>query len=119
MTDQEFEALLAKAHAAATQAIQAKGPENPNAFDCGFAWVTINGQSPLAAYCRKKLKAMGSNRTREHLLYGDKGHPTGWAFWGPGEFRGQAVGHKEAGARAFRDVLAEAGYSATVSSRLD
>lgn len=42
-----------------------------------------------------------------------------WQWWKPGGFAGQSVGIHEAGARAFRDKLAEYGIRADVGSRLD
>lgn len=110
-----YETILDEAHEAARKAVNAMGPENMHALDCGFAWVTIDGNDPLARHCRKQLKESPTMRR----TYGDKGYPKGWQFWKPGDFDGQAVGHHEAGARAFRDKLAEYGIRADVGSRLD
>lgn len=110
--------ILVAAHAAAEQAVaeaSAKFDEMRGA--CGFAWVTISGTEPLARHCRKQLKASGDQRASRH--FGDKGYPTGWQFWGPGNHNGQRIDIKEAGARAFRDVLAANGIRADVGSRLD
>ena len=98
----DYEAILTEAHAAA-DAAQAGMVEDMNAFDCGFAWVTIDGNEPLAKFCRKAAKSGGRDYDRRR--YGDKGYPKGWQFWGPGAFNGQAIGIKVAGANAFRDVL--------------
>lgn len=109
--------ILNEAHDAAKAAVKANAhKENPNAFDCGFAWVTIDGMSPLARHCRKALKTADRSQHR-HL--GDKGYPKGWQFWCPGEHYGQSIAVMEEGARAFRDALARHGISATVGSRLD
>lgn len=137
----DFEAMLKQAHFAAKQAVEAMGPEDLNAFDCGFAWVTLDGKHPLAAYCRNRkanpvelpaFVAMMSETAQKLWLrenrqdefarrryYGDKAYPRGWQWWNPGEFPGQAIGHKEAGAKAFRDVLAKHGITVTVGSRYD
>lgn len=115
-----FEQILNEAHAAAKAA--QVGMVEGRGLDCGFAWVTIAGNSPLARYCRKQIKEAGG----EHKLtfaqrrrFGDKGYPSGWQWWQPGGYAGQSIGIHEAGARAFRDKLAEYGYSADVGSRYD
>jgi len=109
----DYEKILLEAKAAAIAAVKAKGPANPFALDCGFAWVKLDGNHPLSRYARKQANGQHSR------LYGSKGYPTGWQWWDPGEFPGQAIGHKEAGAKAFRDVLAKYGISADVGSRYD
>lgn len=115
----DYEAILKEAHEAARQAVDAMGPENMNALDCGFAWVNISGNEPLARFCRKALRNRGETDIAARRFYGSKGYPTGWQFWEPGGFRGQAIGHHEAGAKAFRDVLARYGIRADVGSRLE
>jgi hypothetical protein len=112
-TDATFEHIITAAFMAATLAIKAKGPEDLNAFDCGFAWVTIPGNEPFARYCRKRAQATSLKR------YGAKHWERGWMWWGPGEFNGQAIGHKQAGANAFCKVLQEHGILASVGSRYD
>ena len=123
----DFAALLTKAHAAAKEAA-AKVQEEPNVFDCGFAWVKIDGRSPLAAYCRKMIRQAGARlegrdkqiaEQNSKLEHGSKGWPTGWQWWKPGADPRQSIRVHEAGANAFRQVLADAGYYAEVGSRLD
>ena len=114
-----FEAILDEAYAAADAVIVAKGPEDMNALDCGFAWVVIGGTEPLARYCRAALKKMPSVGWRESRRYGSKHWQRGWEFWGPGEFNGQAIGHKRAGAEAFAAMLAKHNINGTVGSRYD
>ena len=124
-----FEAILEEAHKAAEAAVAALGPENPRALDCGFAWATIDGRDHLANYCRKQVKDAKALRERggcgpgfvneRERYYGGKAYPTGWQWWKPGNFPGQAIGHHEAGARAFRDVLAKHGITVNVGSRYD
>lgn len=115
MTD--YYSILEEAHAAAVDA--QIGLADGGA--CGFAWVTIDGNSPLARYCRKVLKEIPEAdqnwRVRRH--YGAKGYPNGWQFWQPGNFRGQSIDAHEAGALAFRDALARHGIRADLGSRLD
>lgn len=118
-----YEEILTAAFAAADAAIAAevaKRPENERDFDCGFAWVTVDGQDGLARHCRAKLKAMDPKASyAEKSRYGDKGYPRGWQFWKPGNHNGQSVRIFEAGARGFRDELAKYGIRADVGSRLD
>lgn len=118
----DFEAILTEAFAAAETAIAAKGPENMNAVDCGFAWVNISGTEPLARYCRKQISQAteAERRTFEFSRrFGDKGYPSGWQWWKPGSFAGQAIGHHIAGATAFNEVLAKHNIRGTVGSRYD
>lgn len=115
----DFEAILNAAHEAAKAA--QVGMVEGRGLDCGFAWVTISGNDALARHCRKQIKAAGGERNltfEQSRLYGRAGEP-GWQWWKPGGFPGQSVGIHEAGARAFRDKLAEYGIRADVGSRLD
>ena len=106
----DYSLVLFKAHATAEVAVAGL----PDTGACGFAWVVIPGTDPLARYCRAKTKGGSTSR-----IYGSKGTTKGWQFWKPGGFDGQAVDAHEAGAAAFRDVLASYGISATLGSRLD
>lgn len=136
MTNADFEEILDAAHTAATAAIlahfQAGNREQP--FNCGFAWVTIEGTEPLARHCRKMVKSEVGQDQRfsrvYRMKYGDKGEPRGWQWWAPGTWpKPEDVGvptiyqqdmdFKAAGCRAFQAVLAEHGIRATVGTRLD
>jgi hypothetical protein len=122
-----YEAILTEALEAAQAA--SKAAETRMGADrdaCGFAWCRIDGNEPLARFCRAEIKRLKSDEGLDRLQkqslslrYGDKGYPTGWEFWNPGGSNWQSVGVKEAGARAFRDALAKYGTSASVGSRLD
>ena len=121
-----WESVLVEAHNAAKEAViaeVAREPENPHAFDCGFAWVTIPGTHPLATHCRAMLKSeVGQSAQFRHEYarkYGDKGYPRGWQWWCPGEFRGWSVRVWRVGAAAFAAYLATHGVRADVGSRLD
>jgi len=116
--DAAYRSILQEAHGAAIAA-QVGMVEDKNAFDCGFAWVTIDGQSGLARYCRKMLKLPEHQNGSYRAFFGDSGYPRGWQFWQPGNAPVQSVGIHEAGARAFRDALAKHGIRADVGSRLD
>lgn len=120
----DYEAILTEAHNAAREAVAAevaRRPEDERDCDCGFAWVTVEGNEAIARHCRKARKhAEGYNATGDVLSrLGDKGYPKGWQWWKPGNFRGQSVRIHEVGARAFRDVLAKHGIRADSGSRLD
>lgn len=127
----DFAKILNDAHNAASAAILAKFKcgEREQPFNCGFAWVTIDGTSPLARYCRAEVKKAGGAQHASSTL-GSKGYPRGWQFWKPGTWPTKAEAGVDkmyeqdmdfhvAGARAFQEVLAQNGYSATVGSRLD
>ena len=118
----DYAIILDAAHKAAETAVaiaSIKYDEMGGA--CGFVWVVISGNEPLARYCRKQLKALPINgtRTAERRPFGDKGYPSGWQFWNPGNHGGQRVDIKEAGAKAFALKLAEYGIRADWASRLD
>lgn len=112
----DYPTILNAAHEAAVRAALHQN----DGYACGWAWVRVEGNSALARFCRAQIKARGGDsdfELRRH--YGNKGYPTGWQFWCPGNFRGQSIDAHEACARAFRDVLADHGISADVCSRLD
>lgn len=134
----DFEQILKDAHTAATKAILEKfrKGDREQPFNCGFAWVKVDGNDPLARFCRQRIKnthtQLGGRTREEHRLFGDKGEP-GWQWWKPGNWPSAAVlglndvpkvyeqdmdFHIE-GAKAFVKVLAEHGIRATVGSRLD
>lgn len=110
--------ILTAAHTAARRAIQNELVNNPetkdDAFSCGFAWVTIDGTEALARHCRTKIKAGG-----DAGVFGSKGYPSGWQFWCPGLYRGQAMRFHAIGAVAFAQSLASNGIRAAVGQRLD
>lgn len=131
----DFEKILSNAFLAARRATEAEVVREPetSADPCGFAWVYIDGTSPLAHWCRAEIKRRTKHHARpEHVtsdtvrilreaqaFCGNKNDPRGWKWWKPGKFNGQAIRIHEVGAKAFRDALAEHGISATVGSRLD
>lgn len=119
LTKPDYAAILDEAHAAAREAVAAEGPENTLALNCGFAWVTISGNEPLARWCRAARRKLGNDTYATRGTYGELHWHKGWMWWNPGDFHGQQVTHKEAGARAFRDALAKYGIVATIGSRLD
>lgn len=116
----DFETILTEAHDAARKAVAAEvaaRPEREADFDCGFAWVIVEGNSALARHCRAKLKDANNHATRDR--YGDKGYPKGWQWWKPGNFNGQSVRIHRKGAEAFIEALGRHGIRADAGSRLD
>lgn len=117
----DYETIFQEACDAARLAVKAeiaREPENENTLDCGFAWVTVPGNEGLARWCRDQKKRWKGSQI-EAAKFGDKGYPSGWQFWKPGNFNGQSIRIHEVGAKAFRDVLARHGIRADVGSRYD
>lgn len=116
------ETIFKAAQDAARKAVQdevAREPENPYAFDCGFAWVIVKpATGPFVNWCKRQIDAVGE-RSREAFQYGSKAYEGGWQFWQPGEFSGQSVHIHKVGADAFAKVLRDHGLKAHVGSRLD
>lgn len=124
----DFELILSDAYKAATRAILVHSLHHKEQeFNCGFAWVTIDGTEPLARHCHKALVAgnkTGWTDRDTKMFYGSKGYPTGWQFWCPGDWpethrHRQDMDFHRAGAEAFAKSLATYGIRATVGSRLD
>lgn len=128
---EEFQSALNRAHAAAAQACE-KEQDHPERLDCGFAWCVVLDRS-FMGWCRRERErclakaAEFKHGTVEYSAwnqsankYGDKHHAAGWCFWKPGGFNGQSVTGHEAGAKAFRDSLAQSlGIYVETGSRLD
>lgn len=111
-----YSATLAAAYDAADRA-QSDMVENMRALDCGFAWVVVR-DTAFMTWARAQSKAAPFAGSTKY--YGSKHYAGGWCFWCPGSFNGQSIGIHEAGARAFRDIMAH-GLQCNVEfgSRLD
>lgn len=112
ITKPSFAVILNEAHAAAFNAAK----DLPDVGACGFAWVTVAGNEPIARFCRQQDTSGPWATGRGY--YGSKGYPKGWQWWSPG-YNGQSIDAKEKAAQAFRDALGTYGIVATVGSRLD
>lgn len=116
------ENLFKAAQDAARKAVQAeiaRKPEDPMAFDCGFAWVIVKpATGPFVNWCKRQIDTLGE-RSRESFQYGSKAYAGGWQFWQPGEFNGQSIRIHKVGADAFAKVLVDNGLQAYADSRLD
>lgn len=121
--DTFFAATFAAATVAAEQAIAAEIAKRPegNDMDCGFAWVVVRpANHAFVRWCKKQIELVGGERSPEAHKFGDKHYAGGWCFWEPGRYPGQSIRFHEAGARAFRDVIATSlGINAETGSRLD
>lgn len=86
--------IHAEALAAAKKAIADFGPEDTQALNCGFAWVTLRPAThPFVRWCRQN--GVGAKR------WG-----TGWWISYPGNAPVQQVDIHYAGAKAYADVIA-------------
>lgn len=80
--------------------------EGTRGLDCGFAWVNFSGNEPFGRAVRSQPEV-------------SRGYPTGYQVWNPGGHRGQSIHIIEAGAKAYRDALAQNNIVGTVGSRYD
>ena len=124
MTDmrQLFQAACKAANEAQDQAI--KDGKDVFAMNCGFAWVIVRpARGPFITWCKAQAKDLRNSCfpdvRHSAINYGDNAHGGGWQFWSPGDYMGQIVDVKMAGAEAFAKVLREAGLEAHAGSRLD
>jgi hypothetical protein len=98
---------LDKAFAAAKKACDDYLTKYPdNWFPCGFAWVKFPGRSPAV----KALKEM---------KVGSKGYPKGYDVWDPARSSTQCMEAKYSGAKAFANVMNDAGYECHADCRMD
>ena len=76
---------------------------------CGFGWVEVY------------VDRTNSKQARELIASGFKKSykPKCLSLWTPGAYHGQSMDVKEAGARAFAEVLSQAGLKAYACSRAD
>lgn len=92
-----FQAIFDEAVDAAKKAAAAVGPENTQAFNCGFAWVVFKPAThPFVRWCKKFAKT--------DRAYGSPHWDGGWNFWSPARHPVQQVDHHYAGAKAFAGV---------------
>jgi hypothetical protein len=117
VSNEKFERLWAAARAAAAAAAareqdaEMRLPESRRGFDCGFAWLTMPGNTAFARWA--KAKGIASKRW-----------PTGYQVWYSHlhDLNTQSISVHEAAVRAAHAVLADGlGPDADVgfSSRLD
>lgn len=106
-------ATLAAAEAAQDFLDQYYGGQDLGA--CGFAWVTYH-----PAFKGNTRDGRDERRMVESIGFRKDYTGKAWTLWNPSGIGAQNIDCKEAGARAYADVLrAEAGISVSVGSRLD
>jgi hypothetical protein len=85
-----------------------------DAYACGFAWVTVypehKGNTKAGKAERKILESLGLKKDWTGK---------GYEMWNPGQFHGQNVDTKFAGAQAAAAVLKRYGFKAYAQDRLD
>ena len=117
----DFAAIFFEAKIAAQEAVKAivDAHTGPGPVDhvgaCGFAWVRLpKAQGPFVTWLKKAAKGAVDSRA-----FGERAWDVGWEFWNPGDYRGQRIDIKEAGAAAFAAVLKKHGIACYTGSRLD
>jgi hypothetical protein len=111
----EINKIVDEANVAAEAAVDAMSDRMGGDFGaCGFAWVTVypenKGNTRAGREERRVLAAMGFSKDWTGKAY---------QLWNPGNYRGQNIDIKEAGARAYSKVLNSYGFRASAGSRLD
>jgi hypothetical protein len=107
------EEMLKEAREASTKFFQEKlGGQDQ--YACGFAWTTIypknKGNTKAGKAERKIIAELGFEKDWTGKAY---------QIWNPGQYHGQNIDAKEAGAVAAANVLKKYGFSAYAGSRLD
>jgi hypothetical protein len=109
-TTDQLSRIITEASTAATIAGKKKFEEmGGDRFMCGFAWVDIYGiraNSKLG----KQLQSLGIKKDSYKKCH---------SVWDPAGLNVQNIDIKEAGARAFAEVLQKHGFKAYDGSRLD
>lgn len=115
MTITELKNILVEAQQQAAAASMAEytkyGTDHVGA--CGFAWVNIYEHNGTAIKGNTKLgKLLKTAGVRQD-------YTRAFQVWGGEWYNGQSIDIKEAGARAYADVLKRYGFTAYAGSRLD
>lgn len=122
----DYAKIWNEAQAAAKKAAEEVGQRMDDGGSCGYAWVRIMpARGPFVSWCRKQneIANHGVEVGRERNPYGERRTwgSGGWQIWGPGGYAGQCLCAKEAGAKAFADVLKASGIPGEIwdESRVD
>lgn len=110
-TDIEVESIIKHAQTEANRFCKAYLEQHlggKDTYPCGFAWVNIK---PARGQFVKILKKMG--------LGSKDDYEGGWTVRNPGEYPGQNMDAKKAGADAFARILREHGLKAYAAERMD
>ena len=107
-TVEDLKTLKAAALQHANDAAVAYMDTHGEQWYCGFAWVNIYGVKGNTKIGRR-LKLAGVQQSWDKSFQ----------VWNPGSHGGQSMDVKEAGARAYADVLTAYGFTAYPGSRAD
>jgi len=103
----DYKAIYEQALASAKKAEQEYFEKYGEPWYCGFAWVDFpSARTPFVNWCKKNN-------------VGSKHWNKGWQIWNPANNGTQSMDIKEAGARAFAEVLNSHGIDCHMSSRAD
>jgi len=105
----DIQAIKNEAQTAAITAEQAFIAQHGEMAYCGFAWVDVF-VSRTNSKEAKALAEMGFKKSYR---------PRTMNLWTCGSYHGQSMDVKEAGARAYADVLTKHGFRAYMGSRAD
>lgn len=109
MSQDQVNAILNAAQAAAEQEVTAMSNKHGDVWGaCGFSWCHIDGVKGNSKLGRK-LKAAGVRQD----------YTRSFQVWNPGDYGGQNIEIKEAGAQAYAKVLKSYGFTAYAGSRMD
>lgn len=81
-------------------------------FYCGFAWVNVKTAKGNTKIGKAQIAELQANGFR-------KSYSGGMDLWTTGAYNGQSMDIKEAGARAYAEVLRANGMTAYMMSRAD
>ena len=104
-----IQAIKLEAEQAANQAQAMFLSQHGEMAYCGFAWVDVFVERTNSKEA-KLLKEIGFKRDYK---------PKCLNLWSPGNYHGQSMDVKEAGARAYAEVLQKHGFRAYMGSRAD
>jgi hypothetical protein len=114
---QDFQAIFNEATEAANAAQDACLAKYGEPSYCGFAWVTVSpARGPFVSWCKQQIKSISA--TGDARQFGKRADGGGWQFWGPGNYNGQNMHIKKAGAAAFGAVLRAHGLDVCLGLRL-
>ena len=113
MNIQELKNILVEAQNAAAAKSMEMYTQHGDGWACGFAWVNIYKHEGKAIKGNTKLgKLLKQAGVRQD-------YTRAFQVWGGEWYNGQSIDIKEAGARAYADVLKRYVFEAYAGSRLD
>ena len=104
-----IQAIHNEAQTAAINAEQAFIAQHGEPMYCGFAWVDVFVERTNSKEAKELLKVGFKKSWRAKCLN----------LWSPGDYNGQSMDVKEAGAHAYAEVLSKHGFKAYMGARAD